>query len=107
MAPAPWNATFETVLRQGLPGLTWEKSPAPDAPMESYGLDSLALIGVISTLESTFSVTLAGQVTIPVHSITASQLWGIVSTTLQPAGDEPASHPSAAGSRTPAPGTVA
>jgi hypothetical protein len=92
MAPAPWNQKFETILRQGLPGLGKDKSPAPDAPMETYGLDSLALIGIISALESAFSVTLAGQVTIPVHTITAGQLWGIVTTTLQPAWDQPR-HP--------------
>ncbi|MEU6381145.1 acyl carrier protein [Streptomyces sp. NPDC046909] len=91
MAPAPWNSTFESVLRQSLPGLGKDKAPEADVPMEAYGLDSLALIGIISTLESKFGVSLAGQVAVPVHSLTAGQLWGILSAAIQPAWDQPRS----------------
>ncbi|MFF2383491.1 acyl carrier protein [Streptomyces sp. NPDC058108] len=98
MAHVPWNAKFEDVLRQGLTGLGKDKAPAADVPMEAYGLDSMALIGIVGALESAFRVSLAGQVVIPVHTLTAGQLWGILSTALQPAWDE--SRPSAAGRRT-------
>jgi hypothetical protein len=85
MAHAPWNAKFENVLRQGLPGLGRDKQPAADVPMDAYGLDSMALIGIVSGLEKTFGVSLAGQVVVPVHTLTAGQLWGILSAALQPA----------------------
>ncbi|MFF4911159.1 acyl carrier protein [Streptomyces sp. NPDC001260] len=79
MAQTPWNARFEMILRQGLPGLRMDERPAVDVPMEAYGLDSMALIGIVSALESTYGVSLAGQVTVPVHTLTAGHLWGIVS----------------------------
>lgn len=91
MAHAPWNAKFENILRLGLPGLGKDKEPAAEVPMGAYGLDSLALIGIISALESAFGVSLAGQCAIPVHALTAGQLWGIVSAAQQPswAGERP------------------
>lgn len=103
MAPAPWNSTFESVLRQSLPGLGKDKAPEAGVPMEAYGLDSLALIGIISALESRFGVSLAGQVVVPVHTITAGQLWGILSAALQPAWDEPRLPSSASRTSTSAP----
>ncbi|MCX4451490.1 acyl carrier protein [Streptomyces sp. NPDC087866] len=87
MAQTPWNARFETILRQGLPGLGKERTPDADVPMESYGLDSMALIGIVSSLEAAYGVSLAGQVVVPVHTLTAGQLWGIVSAALQPSWD--------------------
>lgn len=87
MSQTPWNARFETILRQGLPGLGQGKTPDPDAPMESYGLDSMALITLLGTLESAYAVSLAGQIVVPVHTLTAGQLWGIVSAALQPSWD--------------------
>ncbi|MFI5986705.1 acyl carrier protein [Streptomyces sp. NPDC051555] len=98
MAHAPWNAKFETVLRQGLPGLGKDKQPAADIPMDAYGLDSMALIGIVSALERVFRTSLAGQVVIPVHSLTAGQLWGILSAALQPSWDQ--ERPVAAGHHT-------
>jgi hypothetical protein len=98
MAHAPWNAKFEDVLRQGLPGLGKDKEAAADVPMEAYGLDSMALIGIVSALESAFRVSLAGQVVVPVHALTAGQLWGILSAALAPAWDE--SRPATSGRRT-------
>lgn len=95
MAQTPWNPRFETILRQGLPGLGKDKAPAVDVPMEAYGLDSMALIGIVSALESAYGVSLAGQVAVPVHTLTAGHLWGIVSAALQPAWDT--GRPSPAG----------
>jgi hypothetical protein len=95
MAQRPWNARFETILRQGLPGLGKDKSPAVDVPMEAYGLDSMALIGIVVALESAYCVSLAGQVTIPVRTLTAGHLWGIVSAALQPAWDTDQQFPAA------------
>ncbi|PZT71712.1 MULTISPECIES: acyl carrier protein [unclassified Streptomyces] len=87
MSQTPWNAKFEKILQQGLPGLGQGKTPDPDAPMESYGLDSMALIALVGTLESSYGVSLAGEVVVPVHTLTAGQLWGIVSAALQPSWD--------------------
>lgn len=87
MAQTPWNARFETILRQGLPGLGQGKAPDADVPMEHYGLDSMALIGIVSALESAYGVSLAGQVVVPVRTLTAGHLWGIVSAALQPSWD--------------------
>lgn len=87
MASTPWNPTFETVLQRGLPGLAKDKAPVADEPLETYGLDSLALIGIVSALESAFGVSLAGQIIVPVRTLTAGQLWGIVAAALQPVWD--------------------
>ncbi|MFD8221213.1 acyl carrier protein [Streptomyces sp. NPDC059697] len=75
-----------------------DKEPAADVPVEAYGLDSMALIGIVSALESAFRVSLAGQVVVPVHALTAGQLWGILSAALAPAWDE--SRPATSGRRT-------
>lgn len=110
MAHAPWNAKFETLLRQGLPGLGADKAPAADVPMDAYGLDSLSLIGIIGSLETAFGVSLAGQVVIPVHALTAGQLWGILSAALEPAWrDRPvaAARARTASSRTASPWAAA
>ncbi|WP_262062134.1 acyl carrier protein [Streptomyces sp. STR69] len=104
MAQTPWNARFEAVLRQGLPGLGRDRAPAVDVPLETYGLDSLALIGIVGALESAHGVVLAGQVTVPVRALTAGQLWGILSAALPPAGDSGRPLSSAVGAlRVPAP----
>ncbi|MHB9864498.1 acyl carrier protein [Streptomyces sp. YIM S03343] len=78
----PWNARFETVLRQGLPSLDPGSSPEPDVPLESYGLDSLSLIGIVDALESAYGLTLTGQITVPLRVLTAAQLWDILSAAL-------------------------
>ncbi|GAA1374991.1 acyl carrier protein [Streptomyces beijiangensis] len=88
MVATPWNAKFETVLRQSLPGLGTDAVPAADLPMEAYGLDSIALMGMVGALESAFGVSLAGQLTVPVRSLTAGHLWGIVSTAMNPVWDQ-------------------
>ena len=98
MAQRPWNARFETILRQGLPSLGKDKAPAVDVPLEAYGLDSMSLIGIVVALESAYCVSLAGQVTVPVRTLTAGHLWGIVSAALQPAWDT--DRPSPAGNAT-------
>ncbi|RPF24862.1 acyl carrier protein [Streptomyces sp. TLI_185] len=98
MAQRPWNARFETILRQGLPGLGKDRAPAVDVPMEAYGLDSMGLISIVSSLESAYCVSLAGQVTVPVRTLTAGDLWGIVSASLQSTWDT--SRPSPAGRTT-------
>ncbi|MFJ9041448.1 phosphopantetheine-binding protein [Streptomyces sp. NPDC102406] len=96
MAQSPWHAKFETILRQGLPGLDHDKAPAVDVPMEAYGLDSMALIGIVGALESAYGVSLAGQVAVPVRTLTAGHLWGIVSAALQPSWDTGRPSPAAA-----------
>ncbi|MFJ9536560.1 acyl carrier protein [Streptomyces sp. NPDC101225] len=108
MGQTPWNARFEAILRQGLPALGRDKAPAADVPMEAYGLDSMALIGIVSALEAAYGVSLAGQVTVPVRALTAGQLWGIVSGALQPAWDAgPSPAPSGPATRGPAPWVMA
>ncbi|MET8944881.1 acyl carrier protein [Streptomyces sp. NPDC004542] len=84
MASAPWNPTFEAILQRGLPGLGKDGIPAADEPLERYELDSLALIGIVSELESAFGISLTGQVVIPRHMLTAGQLWDIVSAARPP-----------------------
>ncbi|AKJ15854.1 hypothetical protein ABB07_39300 (plasmid) [Streptomyces incarnatus] len=107
MAQSPWNTRFETILRQGLPGLGKDEAPAADVPMEAYGLDSMALIGIVSALESAYGVSLAGQVTIPVRTLTAGHLWGIVSAALRPDWDAGRPSPAGGTTRGPAPWIMA
>ncbi|MFH8342808.1 acyl carrier protein [Streptomyces sp. AM6-12] len=103
MAPSPWNARFETILRQGLPGLGKDEVPAADVPMEAYGLDSMSLIGIVCALEAAYGVSLAGQVTVAVRSLTAGHLWGIVSAATQPAWETGRALPTGGPTRGPAP----
>lgn len=88
MASGPWNSTFETILQRCLPGLGKDGVPAADEPLEAYELDSLALIGIVSELESAFGISLTGQVVIPIRTLTAGQLWDIVSAA-RPASPRP------------------
>ncbi|GGJ63975.1 acyl carrier protein [Streptomyces brasiliensis] len=107
MASAPWNPAFETVLRNGLPGLDKDKALRVDVPLEEYGLDSLALIGIVSSLERAYGVNLAGQVVVPVRMLTAGQLWGIVSAALSPAWDTASTAPALRRSQSPSPWAIA
>jgi acyl carrier protein len=88
MVAIPWNARFEAVLRQSLPGLGADAVPAADLPMEAYGLDSIALMSMVGALESAFKISLAGQLAVPVRSLTAGHLWGIVSAVMNPVWDQ-------------------
>lgn len=88
MVATPWNARFETILRQSLPGLGSDVAPAADLPMEAYGLDSIALMGMVGALESAFGISLAGQLAVPVRTLTAGHLWGIVSAAMNQGWDE-------------------
>ncbi|OIJ68224.1 acyl carrier protein [Streptomyces mangrovisoli] len=88
MASAPWNETFETALRRGLPGLPAGEALPADVPLDAYGLDSLALIGVVGALETAFGVGLTGRVTVPVRTLTARLLWRAVETARRADGDD-------------------
>ncbi|WP_199550958.1 acyl carrier protein [Streptomyces sp. N35] len=85
MAQAPWNVKFEKILRQVLPGVGDNDPIDAAVPMSAYGLDSMALIQIVSALESAWGVSLAGQLAVPVRSLTAGHLWGIVVAAQQPA----------------------
>ncbi|WP_329113093.1 acyl carrier protein [Streptomyces sp. NBC_01465] len=96
MVATPWNARFEAILRQSLPGLGADAVPAADVPMVAYGLDSIALMGMVGALESGFGISLAGQLAVPVRTLTAGHLWGIVSAVTNPVWDN--GRPPSAGS---------
>lgn len=95
------------ILRQCLPGLGTDVVPAADMPMQAYGLDSIALMAMVGALESAFGISLTGQLTVPVRTLTAGHLWGIVSAATNPVWDHGRAPAAAPAGFTPAPWAVA
>jgi acyl carrier protein len=107
MVATPWNAKFEGVLRRSLPGLGTDAVPAADIPMQAYGLDSIALMGMVSALESEFGISLTGQLAVPVRTLTAGHLWGIVSAATNSVWDHDRAPSAGTAGFSPAPWAVA
>jgi acyl carrier protein len=49
-----WDNKFEELLRQYLPFLSADEPLTADTPLREFGLDSLATVELLSTLESTY-----------------------------------------------------
>ena len=51
-----WDNQFEELLRQYLPFLAADEPLTPDTPLREFGLDSLAMVELLSSLENIYEV---------------------------------------------------
>ncbi|WAL67938.1 acyl carrier protein [Amycolatopsis cynarae] len=51
-----WDATFEETLRSFLPFLSADEALTAETPLREYGLDSLAIVELLATLEQHYNV---------------------------------------------------
>lgn len=51
-----WDNQFEELLRQYLPFLSAGEPLTADTPLREFGLDSLAMVELLSSLENTYQV---------------------------------------------------
>jgi acyl carrier protein len=51
-----WESKFEELLRQFLPFLPQEEQLTTNANLREFGLDSLAMVELLATLESEYQV---------------------------------------------------
>jgi acyl carrier protein len=51
-----WDNQFEELLRQYLPFLSADEQLTADTPLREFGLDSLAMVELLASLESTYDV---------------------------------------------------
>lgn len=56
-----WDTRFEELLSGYLPFLPVGVALAPDTPLREYGLDSLATVELLSTLEQTYQVRFSDE----------------------------------------------
>jgi acyl carrier protein len=74
-----FNHEFLAVLRGFLPHLEAGADPVPDTPLNSYGLDSLAVISLMLELEDQLGVTFPDESLTPESFATTRALWETVS----------------------------
>ena len=78
MTDHQWHPEFEKMLRSYLRQLPADEPITPDLSLVDYGLDSLATVSLLLSLEDTF------EVSIPDHLLTESTfgtpagLWSVV-----------------------------
>ncbi|MDT0269262.1 phosphopantetheine-binding protein [Streptomyces sp. DSM 44915] len=70
-----WDEKFEAALRPHLPFLSPEEKLESDAPLRDLGLDSLATVELLATLESTYSVRFRDEALNMSTFDTAGTLW--------------------------------
>jgi acyl carrier protein len=51
-----WDNQFEELLRQYLPFLSADEQLTADTPLREFGLDSLAMVELLSSLEGAYNV---------------------------------------------------
>jgi acyl carrier protein len=74
-----WDNQFEDLLRPHLPFLPAGEQLESDALLRDYGLDSLAAVDLLSTLESTYRVRFENEALTLATFETAGILWQTLS----------------------------
>ncbi|MGW3421539.1 phosphopantetheine-binding protein [Streptomyces phaeochromogenes] len=73
-----WDPQFEKVLREHLPLLNADHTLSPDAALSGLGLDSLASVQLLVSLEEAFEVAIPDEMLTPENFATPSSLWTVV-----------------------------
>ena len=81
-----WDSQFEELLRRFLPYLSAEEPLEADARLRDFGLDSLATVELLASLESSYQVRFSDEALSLETFATPAILWRTLSTILQPAG---------------------
>ncbi|MFC8426342.1 phosphopantetheine-binding protein [Streptomyces sp. NPDC057236] len=82
--PTEWDSRFEKVLRAHLPLLGADRALAPDAALSGLGLDSLASVQLLVSLEETFEVAIPDEMLTPENFATPGSLWTAVDSLREP-----------------------
>lgn len=82
--PTEWDPQFEKVLREHLPLLGADHALRPDASLSGLGLDSLASVQLLVTLEETFEVAIPDDMLTPENFSTPGSLWTAVQSLREP-----------------------
>lgn len=53
---APWDEQFDGILRRHIPAIAPDDVIPPDAEMVAFGVDSIALLTLMLTLESEYGI---------------------------------------------------
>jgi len=80
-----WDTKFESLLRRQLPYLGIEEKLEENTPLREFGLDSLAMVELLSVLERTYEVRFDDEALTLDTFETPSILWKALSGVLQPA----------------------
>jgi acyl carrier protein len=81
-----WDSQFEELLRRFLPYLSAQEPLAADARLRDLGLDSLATVELLASLESSYQVRFSDEALSLETFATPAILWRTLSAILQPAG---------------------
>jgi acyl carrier protein len=81
-----WDARFEELLSGYLPFLPDGDPLAPDTPLREYGLDSLATVDLLATLEQHYQVRFADDALTLETFGTPETIWKALAPLLAPAG---------------------
>ena len=74
-----WDNQFEDILRQHLPFLPAVDALAEDASLTNYGLDSMGIVDLLTTLESRYDVAFVDDALTMQTFATPGTLWRTLS----------------------------
>ncbi|MEU7618043.1 phosphopantetheine-binding protein [Micromonospora rifamycinica] len=73
-----WDQRFEAILRQHLPFLDAEEPLLGGTSLRDSGLDSLAMVELLATLESEYNVRFVDEAMSMETFATPQTLWGVM-----------------------------
>ncbi|WP_314254099.1 acyl carrier protein [Streptomyces kutzneri] len=79
-----WDSRFEELLRRHLPFFSTTEPIAEDTSLRDYGLDSLAMVELLTDLEATYDIRFGAEALTPETFATAGTLWKSLEESLQP-----------------------
>lgn len=77
--PVPWDAPFETALRDALPLLPVDSPLELGTRLSDHGLDSMATIDTLLRLEEEYRVSFPDEALTSETFATPASLWGVLS----------------------------
>ncbi|GAA4236117.1 acyl carrier protein [Streptosporangium album] len=81
-----WDQQFEEILRPLLPFLPADEKLEEDAGLRDFGLDSLGMVELLATLESSYDVRFRDDALTLDTFATPSLLWNALTTVREPVG---------------------
>jgi len=81
-----WDNQFEALLRRYLPFISADERLEEDSQLRQFGLDSLAIVELLSVLENTYDVRFEDDALTLETFETPGTLWRTLSAILTPAG---------------------
>ncbi|GGT43310.1 phosphopantetheine-binding protein [Streptomyces chromofuscus] len=74
-----WDAQFVTIMRQVLRFLPDDEELTPDLDTAGLGLDSLASVELLISIEEAYGITIPDEFMVPATFATPGALWKVVS----------------------------